>query len=94
MSFKTRLAAELTLHIRQGTNPTEWVTEQAPDPQDVYWPFFSSSFFKRWICSLGVIVATIILTVLFLIPVVIVQGLTHLEQLEALFPSLKGILQM
>lgn len=94
VSFKTRLAAELNLHIRQGTNPTEWVTERAPDPQDVYWPFFSSSFLKRWICSLGVIVASIVLTVLFLIPVVIVQGLTHLEQLEALFPSLENILQM
>lgn len=94
MSFKSRFGASLALHIQQGVDPTEWVTEQAPEPQDVHWPFFSSSFVKRWICKLVVFVACALLTILFLIPVVIVQGLTHLDQLEIWFPFLKGILSM
>ncbi|KAL3526547.1 hypothetical protein ACH5RR_011203 [Cinchona calisaya] len=93
VSFKTRLGAATALHIRQGLNPTEWITERAPHPKDVYWPFFSASFIKRWICSIIVIVAVIVLTILFLIPVVLVQGLTHLDQLEVYFPFLKSILR-
>ena len=94
MSFKSRLGAATALHIQQGINPTEWVTERAPEPQDVHWPFFSTSFLKRWICKLLVFVACISLTILFLIPVVIVQGLTNLDQLETWFPFLKGILSL
>lgn len=40
VSFKSRFGAAVALHIQQGVNPTEWVTEQAPEPQDVHWPFF------------------------------------------------------
>ncbi|CAI9109753.1 OLC1v1009634C1 [Oldenlandia corymbosa var. corymbosa] len=94
VSFKTRLGAAIASSIRQGVNPTEWVTEPAPHPQDVYWPFFSASFTKRWICSILVFGAFIILTILFLVPVLIVQGLTHLDQLEFYFPFLKSILRI
>lgn len=92
VSFKSRFGATIALHIQQGIDPTEWVTERAPEPQDVYWPFFSASFLKRWICKLVFVVAYILLTVSFLIPVVIVQGLTHLDQLEVWFPFLRGVL--
>ena len=94
MSFKSRYAAATAFHLQQSINPTQWVTEQAPEPQDVYWPFFSSSFMRRWISKLVVIVACIILTILFLIPVVLVQGLTNLSQLEIWLPFLKSILTM
>ncbi|BFG26637.1 hypothetical protein CerSpe_129110 [Prunus speciosa] len=94
VSFKSRLGAAIALHIQQGTNPTEWVTERAPEPQDVHWPFFSSSFIKRWISKLLVVVAYAAVTILFLIPVVIVQGLTNLEQLETYFPFLESILNL
>ncbi|KAG2714231.1 hypothetical protein I3843_03G020000 [Carya illinoinensis] len=94
VSFKSRLGAAVALHIQQAVNPTKWVTERAPEPQDVYWPFFSDSFIKRWICVLVVFVACIALTILFLIPVVLVQGLTNLDQLETWFPFLKGILKL
>ncbi|CAH9139281.1 unnamed protein product [Cuscuta epithymum] len=94
VSFKTRFGAAVALNIRQSSNPTEWVTEPSPDPEDVYWPFFSASFFKRWFCNVAVYTACVVLTVLFLIPVLIVQGLTHLEQLEIWFPFLTGVLRM
>ncbi|KAM6550055.1 hypothetical protein CsatB_021731 [Cannabis sativa] len=94
VSFKSRLGAAVALHIPQSENPTEWITERAPEPKDVHWPFFSASFLKRWISKLVVIVACVALTILFLIPVVLVQGLTHLDQLETWFPFLKGILKL
>lgn len=92
VSLKSRYGAAIALHIQQGVNPTEWVTEPAPEPEDVYWPFFSASYLKIWICKLVVFVACAVITVLFLIPVVVVQGLTHLEQLEYWFPFLKSVL--
>ncbi|XP_057521779.1 CSC1-like protein HYP1 [Amaranthus tricolor] len=92
VSFKSRYGAAIALHIQQGINPTEWVTEPAPEPDDVYWPFFSTSYLRRRICKLVVFVASALLTILFLIPVVVVQGLTHLEQLENYFPFLRSIL--
>ncbi|GMI67423.1 hypothetical protein 1, ARABIDOPSIS THALIANA HYPOTHETICAL PROTEIN 1 [Hibiscus trionum] len=94
VSFKSRFGAAIALHIQQGINPTEWVTEQAPEPKDVYWPFFSASFMKRWIFKIVVVVAYIAVTILFLIPVVVVQGLTHLDQLETWLPFLKGVLSL
>uniref|UniRef100_A0A2C9WH87 CSC1/OSCA1-like cytosolic domain-containing protein n=2 Tax=Manihot esculenta TaxID=3983 RepID=A0A2C9WH87_MANES len=92
VSFKSRYGAAIAFHLPQSTNPTQWVTEQAPEPDDVYWPFFSSSFMRTWISKLVVIVACILLTILFLIPVVVVQGLTNLSQLETWLPFLKSIL--
>ncbi|KAK2419972.1 CSC1 protein HYP1 [Trifolium repens] len=94
VSFKTRFGAAIALSIQEGVNPTEWITEEAPEPHDVYWPFFTVSFLKRWISKLVVFVAYTSLTIVFLIPVAIVQGLTHLDQLETLFPFLKGILRL
>lgn len=84
----------MALHIQQSDNPTQWVTEQAPEPRDVYWPLFSESFMRRWISQLVVLVACILLTALFLIPVVVVQGLTNLSQLEVWLPFLKSILTL
>lgn len=92
VSFKSRHGAAIALHIQQSNNPTKWVTEQAPEPHDVYWPFFSATFVRRWILKLVVFVAAIVLTLLFLIPVVFVQGLTNLNMLETYFPFLKSIL--
>ncbi|KAL4581797.1 hypothetical protein LXL04_006325 [Taraxacum kok-saghyz] len=94
VSFKSRIGAAVTLHIQQGPNPTEWLTEQAPEDRDIYWAFFSTSFLTRWIGNVVVVIACVILTILFFIPVVIVQGLTNLYTLEAWFPFLKGILDI
>ncbi|CAK9186148.1 unnamed protein product [Ilex paraguariensis] len=92
VSFKSRYGAAVALNIQQSTNPTQWVTEQAPEPHDVYWPFFSSSFMRTWISKLVIIFACVLLTALFLLPVLVVQGLTNLSQLEVWFPFLTSIL--
>ncbi|KAF7828020.1 CSC1-like protein [Senna tora] len=92
VSFKSRFAAATAFRLQPSVNPTQWITEQAPEPHDVYWPFFSESFMRRWISKLVVIAVWIVFTILFLIPVVVVQGLTNLSQLEVWFPFLKSIL--
>ncbi|XP_078430264.1 hyperosmolality-gated Ca2+ permeable channel 2.3 [Wolffia australiana] len=92
--FRSRFSAATAIRIQQSLNPIEWVTEQAPEPRDVYWPFFSSSFTKRWISKLIVILASVVLTILFLIPVAFVQGLANLDRLEILFPFLKSVLTL
>ncbi|CAL1392206.1 unnamed protein product [Linum trigynum] len=94
VSFKSRFGAAVALHMQQGADPTEWLTEEAPEPRDIHWSSFSSSFMKRWISRIVVVVACVALTILFLIPVVLVQGLANLEQLETWFPFLKGILDL
>ncbi|KAH7833337.1 hypothetical protein Vadar_005251 [Vaccinium darrowii] len=91
VSFKSRYSAATAFHMQQSNDPTHWVTEQAPEPRDVYWPFFSTTFMGRWISKLLVILACIVLTVIFLIPVLFVQGLTNLDQLEIWFPFLTSI---
>jgi len=92
VSFRSRYGAAVALKLKQSEKPTEWITEQAPEPNDVYWPFFQSSFLKRWIFKVVAIVTCILLTVLFLVPVVIAQSLANLSQLEAWFPFLETIL--
>ncbi|KAJ4830684.1 hypothetical protein Tsubulata_047763, partial [Turnera subulata] len=57
VSFKSRYAAAIASRLLQSVNPTQWLTEQAPEPSDVYWPFFSESFMRRWISKLVVVVA-------------------------------------
>jgi len=88
------LGAATAFHIKQSVNPTQWITEFAPEPRDVYWPFFSESFMRRWISKLVVVVVCTLFTISFLIPVVFVQGLTNLNQLEILFPFLTSLLSM
>ncbi|KAL7606945.1 hypothetical protein Lser_V15G20259 [Lactuca serriola] len=94
VSFKSRIGAAITLNIQQGQNPTEWLTDPAPEDRDIYWAFFSTSFLTRWIGNVVVVLACTALTILFFIPVIIVQGLTNLYTLEILFPFLKGILNI
>ncbi|XP_062203953.1 CSC1-like protein HYP1 [Phragmites australis] len=94
VSFKSRYGAANAIYIRQSDNPTEWQTEHAPDPHDVYWPFFSTSFMERWISKFVVFVASILLILVFLLVVAFVQGLTYLEQLEKWLPFLRNILEI
>ncbi|KAM0850712.1 hypothetical protein ACQ4PT_052900 [Festuca glaucescens] len=94
VSFKTRYAAANAIYIRQSDNPTEWQTEHAPDPHDVYWPNFSTTFMERWISKFVVFVASVLLIIVFLIVVAFIQGLTYMEQLEAWLPFLRNILEI
>ncbi|KAG5405308.1 hypothetical protein IGI04_011427 [Brassica rapa subsp. trilocularis] len=80
VSFRSRHGAAIATNIQQGIDPTQWLTEPAPEPQDVHWPFFTASFVRRWISNVVVFVAFVALIILYVIPVVLVQGLANLHQ--------------
>ncbi|CAK9146027.1 unnamed protein product [Ilex paraguariensis] len=58
VSFKSRWGAAVCAQTQQSRNPTEWLTEWAPEPHDVYWdnlaiPYVSLSIRRLIIASLA-----------------------------------------
>ncbi|PKU67237.1 CSC1-like protein RXW8 [Dendrobium catenatum] len=90
--FKTRYAAVVASRVLQSSNPMLWVTDLAPEPDDLYWSNLSIPYRQLWIRQISIVVATILFLFLFLIPVTFVQGLTQLETLQQKLPFLRGIL--
>ncbi|KAH9606971.1 hypothetical protein KSS87_013746 [Heliosperma pusillum] len=90
--FRSRYGATIASQLQQSDKPTDWVGDIAPDPDDVHWAVFHSSFLRRWLLKVVIIVAYILVTVLFILPVMLVQSLTNLSQLEVYFPFLSSIL--
>ncbi|KAL0907244.1 hypothetical protein M5K25_025801 [Dendrobium thyrsiflorum] len=90
--FKTRYAAVVASRVLQSSNPMLWVTDLAPEPDDLYWSNLSIPYRQLWIRRISIVVATILFLFLFLIPVTFVQGLTQLETLQQKLPFLRGIL--
>ncbi|KAF8404822.1 hypothetical protein HHK36_009711 [Tetracentron sinense] len=93
VSFKTRYAAVVASQVLQSSNPMLWVTDLAPEPHDVYWSNLCIPYRQLWFRRIATLLASIVFMFLFLIPVTIVQGLTHLDQLQQMLPFLKGILK-
>ncbi|KAM1875517.1 hypothetical protein FF1_042965 [Malus domestica] len=91
--FKTRCAALVTSKVLHSSNPMHWVTDMAPEPNDVYWSNLWIPYGQLWIRKLATLLATIAFMLVFLIPVTFVQGMTALKSLEKKFPALKGLLK-
>ncbi|KAI0503446.1 hypothetical protein KFK09_014380 [Dendrobium nobile] len=91
--FRTRYAAVVTSEILQSSNPMYWVTDLAPEPHDVYWSNLWIPYRQLWFRKIAILIASIVFMILFLIPVTFVQGLTHLDQLQKIFPFLDGLLK-
>ncbi|OAY67944.1 CSC1-like protein RXW8 [Ananas comosus] len=91
--FKTRYAAIVASQVLQTSNPMIWVTDLAPEPDDVYWSNLWLPYKQLWIRRIATLLASIVFMFLFLIPVTFVQGLSQLDQLQQRFPFLKGILK-
>ncbi|KAI4337096.1 hypothetical protein L6164_015550 [Bauhinia variegata] len=91
--FRTRYGALTAAQILQTSNPMLWVTDPAPEPQDVYWSNLCIPYRQLWFRRIAILVASMAFVLVFLIPVTFVQGLTQLDQLQQMFPFLTGILQ-
>lgn len=91
--FKTRYAAVVASRVLQSANPMSWVIELAPEPQDVYWSKLSIPYRLLWIQRIGILVATTVFMVVFVIPVALVQSLTKLELLQKTLPFLRRLLK-
>ncbi|XP_006664233.1 CSC1-like protein RXW8 [Oryza brachyantha] len=91
--FRTRYAALVASEILQTSNPMKWVTDLAPEPDDVYWSNLWLPYKQLWIRRIATLLGSIVFMFLFLIPVTFIQGLSQLEQLQQKLPFLKGILE-
>ncbi|KAJ8762466.1 hypothetical protein K2173_007905 [Erythroxylum novogranatense] len=91
--FKTRYAAVVATRMLQTPNPMLWVTEMAPERQDVLWESLSIPFRQIWLRKIATILASTVFMFIFLVPVTFVQGLTQLDKLSRMFPFFKGMLK-
>ncbi|KAK4755079.1 hypothetical protein SAY87_008836 [Trapa incisa] len=94
VSFKTRWAAAVCAQTQQFRNPTLWLTDWAPEPQDVYWPNLAIPYVSLTLRRLIMGMAFFFLTFFFLIPITIVQSLASIEGLEKAFPFLSHLLKI
>lgn len=92
--FKTRYAAAIASQVLQTSNPMLWVTDNAPEPHDIFWSNLCIPYRQLWIRRIITLIASIVIMFLFIIPVTFVQGLSQLEQLERRLPFLRGVLKM
>ncbi|KAB2045049.1 hypothetical protein ES319_D01G134800v1 [Gossypium barbadense] len=91
--FRTRYAAIVAAQVLQSSNPMLWVTQLAPEPNDVYWSNLSIPYKQVWLRKIATLLGAFVFMFVFLAPVTFVQGLTQLDQLRQTFPFLKGILK-
>jgi hypothetical protein len=90
--FKTRYGAFVASEILQTSNPTKWVTDLAPEPNDVYWSNIWLPYKQLWIRRIATLLGSVVFMIIFLAPVTFIQGLTELEVLQKRFPFLNGLL--
>ncbi|XP_050365786.1 CSC1-like protein RXW8 [Argentina anserina] len=91
--FKTRYAALATSKVLHSINPMLWVTQLAPEPQDVYWSNLWIPYGQLWVRKIATLLASVAFMFVFLIPVTIVQGMTHADKLQKTLPFLRGPLK-
>lgn len=89
--FRSRYDALVVAHTIQSADPMLWVTELAPEPRDVYWQNLCVPYNLLWIRKISVFIASIVFSVLFLLPTTFVQGLTKIQHLQYAFPFLKRV---
>ncbi|KAM3688139.1 hypothetical protein ACJW31_10G127700 [Castanea mollissima] len=77
----SRCAATVAAQARLSSNSL-WVTNMAPEPQDVYWPNLEIPYRQLWFRKMGTNVASTAFIILFLFPVAFVQVLARLEEIE------------
>ncbi|KAI7728265.1 hypothetical protein M8C21_020907 [Ambrosia artemisiifolia] len=89
--FRSRFDALVVSQTIQSADPMLWVTEQAPEPLDVFWQNLCVPYNLLWIRKISVFIASIVFSVLFLLPTTFVQGLTKIQYLQNAFPFLRGV---
>ncbi|KAJ8539543.1 hypothetical protein K7X08_013795 [Anisodus acutangulus] len=91
--FRNRYAALVASQGLQSSNPMSWVTDLAPEPDDMYWSNICVPYRLLWIRKIALLVASIVFVAFFLVPVSLTQSLVHLDKLQKTFPFLRGILK-
>lgn len=94
VSFKTRWGAAVCAQTQQSRNPTEWLTEWAPEPRDIYWANLAIPYVSLAIRRLIIAAAFFFLTFFFMIPIALVQSLANIEGIEKALPFLKPVIEL
>ncbi|CAL9221775.1 unnamed protein product [Arabidopsis halleri] len=94
VSFKRRWGAVVCSQTQQSRNPTEWLTEWAPEPRDIYWDNLALPYVQLTIRRLVIAVAFFFLTFFFMIPIAFVQTLANIEGIEKAVPFLKPLIEV
>lgn len=93
VSFKTRWGAAVCAQTQQSSNPTEWLTEWAPEAREVFWSNLAIPYVSLTVRRLIMHIAFFFLTFFFMIPIAFVQSLASIEGIEKFAPFLKSIVE-
>ncbi|KAL3626062.1 hypothetical protein CASFOL_029611 [Castilleja foliolosa] len=91
VSFKSRWGAAVCAQTQQSYDPTEWLTEWAPEPRDIYWDNLSISYAQLSVNKLIIIVAMFFLTFFFMIPIAFVQSLASIDGMQRVLVFLRPL---
>ncbi|GJN20234.1 hypothetical protein PR202_gb07586 [Eleusine coracana subsp. coracana] len=94
VTFDSRWGAAVCAQTQQSKNPTQWLTDWAPEPRDVYWPNLAIPFFSLSIRRFLISVAVFALVFFYMIPITFVQSLANLEGLEKVAPFLRPVIEV
>lgn len=94
VSFKSRWGAAVCAQTQQSRDPTEWLTEWAAEPCDIYYDNLALPYVDLKIRRIIVAVAYFFLTFFFMIPIAFVQSLANIEGIEKNFPFLKPLIEV
>ena len=93
VSFKSRWGAAVCAQTEQSRDPTEWLTEWAAEPRDIYYDNLALPYVDLKIRSIIVSIAYFFLTFFFMIPISFVQSLANIEGIENAFPFFKPLIE-
>ncbi|CAH9085256.1 unnamed protein product [Cuscuta epithymum] len=91
VTFRSRWGAVIAAQSQQHANPLMWITEMAPEPRDVLWGNVAIPYKRLPLYEIGILVAVVVLTLFFAIPVAAVQGIAKYERLRKWFPPVKTL---
>ncbi|ESQ55963.1 hypothetical protein EUTSA_v10024504mg [Eutrema salsugineum] len=94
VSFKSRWGAAICAQTQQSRDPTEWITEWAAEPRDIYYDNLALPYVDLKLRRIIVAVAYFFLTFFFMIPIAFVQSLANIEGIEKAFPFLKPLIEV
>ncbi|KAM0050454.1 putative calcium-dependent channel, 7TM region phosphate [Helianthus debilis subsp. tardiflorus] len=91
VTFRSRWDASLASQTQQHPNPLLWISQMAPEPRDVFWKNLAVPYKHVIIYRFAVLIAEIIFSIFFAIPVSAVQGIAQFEKLKKWFPPAMAV---
>lgn len=94
VTFDSRWGAAVCAQTQQSKNPTQWLTDWAPEPRDIYWKNLAIPFVSVSIRRLLMSISLFALVFFYMIPITFVQSLANLEGLEKVALFLRPVIEL